>query len=117
MNELLNTNDLIKWTGIGSVTKLKAFLRRMNVPFVQTTDTEIATTIESVQLAFNAQEVESHVETIKIADVLELCKISKASVYNYMKANTFPRPIALGKKLNGWKKAEIVQWLEGKRDW
>ena len=90
--------------------------QRMNVPYVQTTDTELASTVASVQKAFDAREVEDYIERVRMKDVITMTGISRTSIYKYMKAGTFPQHSLIG-NAQAWRKTDIIQWLEGKRDW
>lgn len=43
-------------------------------------------------------------------EVMSLLKISRASLYKFMEADGFPKPIKLG-KTNRWLKGEVSEWL------
>ena len=49
---------------------------------------------------------------LKIPEVLALVKISKSTLYRFIEAGDFPRPIRLGPRARAWRKAEILKWLE-----
>jgi len=40
--------------------------------------------------------------------------LSRSSIYQYVKAGTFPVPIRLGAKSVGWIEAEVNAWLEAR---
>lgn len=36
--------------------------------------------------------------------------LSRSTIYLYMKAKQFPKPVALGPRAVGWIEAEVVEW-------
>lgn len=50
-------------------------------------------------------------EVIKLPEVLEIVKCSKAKVYSEMKKGTFPKPIKLGDRAVAWVVADVREWL------
>lgn len=38
--------------------------------------------------------------------------LSRSSIYSYMEAGTFPKPVNLGPRAVGWVEAEIDQWID-----
>lgn len=40
--------------------------------------------------------------------------LSRSTIYDWMKAGTFPKPVALGARLVGWKESAIAAWLEAR---
>jgi len=49
---------------------------------------------------------------IRMPEIVALLGVSRACVYNWVKAETFPAPIKLGPKAIGWLSAEIDAWLD-----
>ena len=47
-------------------------------------------------------------------DLQDILRISKATVWNWVKLNTFPSPIKLGKGITVWKKSDIDAWVKTK---
>jgi prophage regulatory protein len=44
-------------------------------------------------------------------DVEERTGLSRSTLYQWMKEGTFPKPVALGARLVGWRENEIDEWL------
>jgi len=53
---------------------------------------------------------------IKLPDVMQRCALSRSSLYSYVKAGTFPRPVSLGVRAVGWIEAEISDWISQKAE-
>ena len=49
---------------------------------------------------------------IKIKEVLELCCISRSTVYRLIEEDKFPAPIRLSKRVRAWRIKDIEEWLE-----
>ncbi|MCE8520825.1 AlpA family transcriptional regulator [Ruegeria pomeroyi] len=39
--------------------------------------------------------------------------LSRSTIYDWMKEGKFPAPIALGKRMVGWRESDIEAWLDG----
>ena len=50
-------------------------------------------------------------EVLRISDVVKATRLSKSSIYYLIKANDFPPPRRLGKKVVFWTATEIKNWL------
>jgi prophage regulatory protein len=50
-------------------------------------------------------------ELLKIAEVCELMKVSKASVYRRINDSGFPLPIRVGKRSRVWNRLEVMEWI------
>ena len=37
--------------------------------------------------------------------------LSRSTIYDWMKRGEFPKPVALGSRLVGWRESEIDAWL------
>lgn len=48
---------------------------------------------------------------IRLAEVMSLCALSRASVYKYIKEGIFPPPAKFGKS-SLWEYSEIQQWID-----
>ncbi|GGC23025.1 helix-turn-helix transcriptional regulator [Pseudoduganella buxea] len=48
---------------------------------------------------------------LKLPEVIEICRLSKTTIYRDMRAGTFPKPIRLTKRSTGWVGHEIIEWL------
>lgn len=52
---------------------------------------------------------------LRIDDVVELTGISRSMIYKLQSASDFPSSIQLSERAVGWRRADVVQWLERKR--
>ena len=50
---------------------------------------------------------------LKLNDVLNLCQLSKSTLYRMIRAGDFPEPVALNKRAVAWKTEEIEAWIDG----
>lgn len=48
---------------------------------------------------------------IRLNEVIKRTGLGKTSLYKFIKAKTFPQPIALGERAVGWVEAEVDQWI------
>jgi len=49
---------------------------------------------------------------IRIHEVVLICGLSRASIYNAVKLGTFPAPIKIGGRATAWIKYEVDAWVE-----
>jgi prophage regulatory protein len=49
---------------------------------------------------------------LRRSDVEKICKVSRATLYRYIKARRFPAPVRLGKSTVRWRAADVAAWLE-----
>lgn len=49
---------------------------------------------------------------LRAAAVCRRTGLSRATLYRYVKAGSFPRPIPLGPRAVGWIEAEVEKWIE-----
>lgn len=47
-------------------------------------------------------------------EVLDRVGISQSTLYAWMAAGEFPRPVALGSKLVGWRESDVTGWIESR---
>ena len=54
---------------------------------------------------------------LRLREVVDLTTISKSRLYLLMARaeDAFPRPIKLGIRSVGWRKAEVEAWLDGRQ--
>ncbi|WP_460528708.1 helix-turn-helix transcriptional regulator [Chitinimonas naiadis] len=52
---------------------------------------------------------------IRLPEVMNLLGVSRASVYNFMAREGFPKQIKLG-RIVGWVESEVQDWIKGKID-
>ena len=57
--------------------------------------------------------LENDTEVIRRNEVLKLVPISVSGLYQKISDGHFPRPIKLGLRAVGWKKSDILKYLEG----
>ena len=57
--------------------------------------------------------LEPETEVIRRDEVLKLVPISVSGLYKKISDGQFPRPVKLGLRAVGWKKTEVLQYLEG----
>ena len=57
--------------------------------------------------------LENDTEVIRRNEVLKLVPISVSGLYQKISDGEFPRPVKLGLRAVGWKKTEVLQYLEG----
>ena len=57
--------------------------------------------------------LEPETEVIRRDEVLKLVPISVSGLYQKISDGQFPRPIKLGRRAVGWKKSEVLRYLEG----
>ena len=57
--------------------------------------------------------LETETEVIRRNEVLKLVPISVSGLYQKISDGHFPKPIKLGLRAVGWKKSEVLKYLEG----
>ena len=53
---------------------------------------------------------------LRMVDVREITGLSRATIYRYIRNETFPDRIRLGPRRVGWRESQIVRWLSGLDD-
>ena len=56
-------------------------------------------------------------EILRIKDVIRVTRLSRTSIWRYIKTGSFPAPIALGgpgSRATGWHASEVKEWLENR---
>ena len=48
----------------------------------------------------------------RLKKVMEQTGLGRSSVYNFIKAGTFPKPVPLGGRAVGWLASEVEGWLQ-----
>jgi len=51
---------------------------------------------------------------IRLKQVMETTGLARSTIYKYITAGTFPKPVPLGGKSVGWVDEEIQEWVKGK---
>ena len=48
---------------------------------------------------------------LKLKEVRQLTRLSKATIYRLLNAEAFPRPVRLSERAVGWIASEITEWI------
>ena len=51
---------------------------------------------------------------LRIREVLQLCGLSRATLYREIKLHAFPAPVKLSARSVGWLQEDVAQWLEAR---
>ena len=51
---------------------------------------------------------------LRIREVLQLCGLSRATLYREIKLHSFPAPVKLSARSVGWLQDDVVRWLESR---
>ncbi|TCJ97962.1 AlpA family transcriptional regulator [Volucribacter psittacicida] len=62
----------------------------------------------------NYKQTHKKEKFIRLNEVIERTGLSKATIYNYMKQNKFPKSIPLYAKSVAWLESEIDNWINNK---
>ena len=49
---------------------------------------------------------------VRLPEVMRLTGLSKTTIHRRYRAGTFPRPLRLGPQSIGWRREEVLAWLE-----
>ena len=49
---------------------------------------------------------------LKVAEVSDLVKLARPTIYRMMAAGKFPRPVKLGARAVRWRRADVETWIE-----
>ena len=60
------------------------------------------------------ESVYQELQFYRVRDLQDKLRISKATVWSWVKLNTFPSPIKLGKGITVWRKSDIDAWVKSK---
>ena len=52
---------------------------------------------------------------LRLPDVKECTGLSRSTIYLRVAQKTFPAPLSLGARAVGWKKSDVLAWLEALR--
>ena len=50
----------------------------------------------------------------RLPHVKERTGLGRSSIYSFMKAGSFPRPVSLGARSVGWLESDITEWIESR---
>ena len=48
---------------------------------------------------------------LRLKDVIEKTGLARSTIYKYVEAGTFPKPIPLGGRSVGWVDSEVHEWI------
>ncbi len=51
---------------------------------------------------------------LRLPRVVEITGVPKPTIYRWIRAGLFPKPVALGIRSVGWHSEEINKWIEGR---
>jgi predicted DNA-binding transcriptional regulator AlpA len=51
---------------------------------------------------------------LRIREVLQLCGLSRATLYREIKLHAFPAPVKLSARSVGWLQEDVAQWLDAR---
>jgi predicted DNA-binding transcriptional regulator AlpA len=51
---------------------------------------------------------------LRIREVLQLCALSRATLYSKIKQHTFPAPVKLSARAVGWLHDDVMQWIDAR---
>ncbi|ELA7921201.1 AlpA family transcriptional regulator [Vibrio alginolyticus] len=54
------------------------------------------------------------IRLITLREVIALTSLSRASIYNYISKNMFPRQISVGERSVRWIESEVQEWIRQK---
>ena len=60
------------------------------------------------------ESVYQELQFYRARDVQDKVRISKATIWSWVKQNKFPSPIKLGKGVTVWRKSDIDAWIKTK---
>ncbi len=55
------------------------------------------------------------IRLMRLKEVLEMCGIGRASIYNWMNENQFPKQVKIGPRAVAWRSDEVEQWIETRK--
>jgi predicted DNA-binding transcriptional regulator AlpA len=67
--------------------------------------------LESYVLAAKQEDTPGSHRLIRIAEVLQICGLSRATLYREIKAKEFPAPLKLSARSVGWRQEEVMEWV------
>jgi prophage regulatory protein len=51
---------------------------------------------------------------LRLKDVIDQTGLARSTIYKYIEANSFPKPVSLGGRSVGWVESEIEEWIANK---
>ena len=63
--------------------------------------------------------MDRRIRIMRIADVMEMVGLSRATIWRRINHRQFPAPLKLGgprSRAVGWREADVVQWIEEREE-
>lgn len=60
----------------------------------------------------NHQPIPGTCRVLRIREVLQLCGLSRATLYREIKLHSFPAPVKLSARSIGWLHDDVMRWME-----
>ena len=51
---------------------------------------------------------------IRLKEVMDLTGLARSTIYKFISADSFPKPISLGDRCVGWLESEVHDWILSK---
>jgi len=55
-------------------------------------------------------------EVYRMRELIKLLKVSKETIYSWVRKNKFPKPMKLGPRTSAWLKQDVEKWLREKKE-
>lgn len=49
---------------------------------------------------------------IRLKEVIDSTGLARSTIYKYMGAGGFPKPVSLGDRCVGWVESEVIDWIQ-----
>ncbi|KAA6171595.1 AlpA family transcriptional regulator [Pseudomonas marginalis] len=49
---------------------------------------------------------------IRLKEVIDSTGLARSTIYKYMGAGSFPKPVSLGDRCVGWVESEVIDWIQ-----
>ncbi len=50
----------------------------------------------------------------RVSELTKILSVSRASIYNWLKKGTFPKPIKISDSVTVWRKSDIEDWVSSR---
>jgi predicted DNA-binding transcriptional regulator AlpA len=70
-----------------------------------------APTKEPGRLLWVIKQENEQMNWIETKDVLAMCRMSRRTLYDLLRANEFPPPVILGKRKRRWREDDVRAWM------
>ena len=51
---------------------------------------------------------------LRMVDVRKITGLSRATIYRYIRNETFPKQVTLGPRRVGWRESQVVEWISSR---